>query len=250
MSVLNQYQTQFTQHIRDPKLAPRPAGINARRMAVYNELVFNNLRGMLTACFPVLKEVLGVRRWTRLVRQFFIEHESTTPLFRQIPEEFLRWLEANPQVDYPVFMASLAHYEWVELSLSVADVATPNHVDPHGDLLTGRPVFAPVLALLTYPYAVQRISKRFKPTQPDHEPTNIAAFRRSDDEVKFIVLNAVSARLLALLADGELTGLQALTKIAEELQHPKPEVVIQSGFEILENLRLEQAIVGIKEYKQ
>ncbi len=240
-----QYQTEFTRHIRNPKVAPRPAGVSVRRMAVYNEIVFNNLQGLVESCFPLTREVLGVRRWTRLVRRFFVQHQCATPIFRQIPEEFLRWLEAEPQTDYPPFLHSLTHYEWIELSLAVSDAVMPEHVDPQGDLLTSCPVLTPALALLSYPYAVQRIGKRYKPTQPDSQPTQIVAFRRADDEVKFIVLNPVSARLLALLAEGTSTGLQALTQIAQELQHPKPDVVINSGLEILENLRLEQVIIGV-----
>ncbi|MFM9914063.1 MAG: DUF2063 domain-containing protein [Methylophilaceae bacterium] len=240
-----QYQTEFTRHIRNPKVAKRPVGVSARRMAVYNEIVFNNFRGLVESCFPVTQEVLGVRRWTRLLREFFIQHQCATPIFRQIPEEFLRWLEVEPPADTPAFLSSLAHYEWVELSLAVSEAVMPDSVDVQGDLLAGCPALAPALALLSYPYAVQRIGKRYKPTQPDSEPTHIVAFRRVDDTVKFIVLNPVSARLLTLLADGALTGLQALNQIAEELQHPKPEVVINSGLEILKNLRLEQAIIGV-----
>lgn len=214
-------------------------------MAVYNEIVFNNFQGLVESCFPVSREVLGVRRWTRLLRDFFIQHQCVTPIFRQIPEEFLRWLEAENQTDTPPFLYHLAHYEWIELSLAVSDAVIPEHIDPQGDLLARCPALAPALALLRYPYAVQLISKRYKPSQPDDEPTQILAFRRTDDSVKFIVLNLVSARLLALLAEGELTGLQALNQIAKELQHPKPEVVINSGLEILENLRSEQAIIGV-----
>lgn len=240
-----QYQSEFTRHVRNPKLTARPAGVSARRMAVYNEIVFNNFQGLVESCFPVTREVLGVRRWMRLLREFFIQHQCATPIFRQIPEEFLRWLEAEPPADYPPFLYHLAHYEWIELSLAVSDAVTPDHVDPLGDLLASIPVLAPAIALLSYPYEVQRIGKRYKPAQADNQPTQIVAFRRADDTVKFIVLNPVSARLLALLVGGELTGLQALNQIAEELQHPKPEVVISSGLDILENLRLEQAIIGV-----
>ena len=75
-------------------------------------------------------------------------------------------------------------------------------------------------------------------------------YRRADDQVKFIVLNPVSARLLALLSTGTLSGTQALQQIALEMQHPKPEVVIKGGQEILENLRTEQVIVGITNIKK
>lgn len=242
MSALQSYQRQFTRHIRDPLGTRRPEGVNARRMGVYTEIVFNNLSDVVSACFPVCRSLLGVRRWKQLLRRFFIEHQCATPLFRQIPEEFLRWLETAQQ-DVPPFLYSLAHYEWIEMALALSDARPGEHVD--GDLLEHKPVLAPAMALLSYPYAVHLIGKRFQPEQPDAEATHIVVFRRQDDTVKFIVLNPVTARLLALLSTGELTGRQALQQIAAEMHHPEPQVVIRGGIEIIENLRAEQVIIGI-----
>jgi len=246
MSAFRQYQAEFTGHIRDPKASPRPKGAAKRGMAVYAEIVFNNMEETLSACFPVCKKVLGVRRWKRLVRDFLAGHRCTTPIFRQIPEELLRWLETAPELasDLPPFFRSLAHYEWVELAIAVADVEA-EFADPSGDLLSGRPVLAPALALLEYPWPVHRISPRFKPSQPNKELTRLLLFRDRDDAVCFIELNPVSARLLGLLQNGGLTGQQALQQIAADIQHPDPQVVAQFGVELLEELRLQGAILGV-----
>jgi hypothetical protein len=248
MSALQSYQRQFTRHIRDPLHACRPKGVNARRMGVYTEIVFNNLAEVVSACFPVCRSILGVRRWNRLLRRFFIEHQCTSPLFRQIPEEFLRWLETT-QEDAPPFLYSLAHYEWIEMALAFSDATCSEHfAEPvTGDMLGKRPVLAPALALLSYPFAVHRINKRRQPEHPDDQLTHIVVFRRADDVVKFIVLNPVSARLLALLSAGNLSGEQVLRQIAAEMQHPKPQVVIDGGLEIMEGLRAEGVIIGVQE---
>ena len=248
MNSFQQYQAQFTGHIRNPEGVAPPEGVASRGMKVYVEIVFNNMDETLSACFPVVRKVLGVRRWMRLVRAFMAQHRCATPLFRQIPEEFLRYLEQAPEamVDAPPFLYSLAHYEWIELALTLSDaLLPPDSVRPDGDILADRPALAPALALLSYPYAVQRISPRFRPTQPDAEPTHILAFRRQDDEVKFIVLNPVSARLLGLLQTGDLTGKQALEQIAAEMQHPDPQAVIRHGAELLEDLRRQGVIWGV-----
>ncbi len=252
MSALQSYQRQFTRHIRDPLHVSRPKGVNARRMGVYTEIVFNNLAEVVTACFPVCRSILGVRLWNRLLRRFFIEHQCTSPLFRQIPEEFLRWLETTQEHETikekpPAFLYSLAHYEWIEMALAFSDAVAGEHdaESAPGELLVRCPVLAPALALLCYPYAVHRINKRHQPEHPDDQPTHIVVFRRADDIVKFIVLNPVSARLLALLTTGELSGEQALRQIAAEMQHPKPQVVIAGGLEIMEGLRAEGVIIGV-----
>ena len=98
--------------------------------------------------------------------------------------------------------------------------------------------------LLTYPYAVHRISKDYQPSPEQREQTSLLVFRNSSDKVWFIVMNQVSARLIALLDSGSVSGNQALAQIVEELRHPNPESVLEGGRNILENLREEGAIIG------
>lgn len=240
------FQFEFARHIRDPKANPRPTGVPARRMKVYNELLFNNLESFLLACFPVLRQILGKRRWAGLVRDFFATHRCRTPYFRQIPDEFIQYLqtERGGHDTDPAFLLELAHYEWIELVLSVSNQEAPAGVDPEGDLLGGIPAVNPVLSLLEYAYPVHRIGPRFKPAAPPAEPTRLLVFRDADYDVRFIQLNPVSARLLALLAAGDRTGRQALEQIVQELAHPAPAAVIAGGLEILQDLRDQGAILG------
>jgi len=237
------YQAEFCAHVRNPAANPRPKGVAAKRIRVYSELLFNNMQSTLAACFPVCKRVIGVRRWQALVKRFFAGHRASTPLFRQIPEEFLRWLEQTDQTGLPPFFAQLAHYEWVELALSVVDAEPAPH-DPGGDLLSGRPQLAPALMLLRYDWPVQRISSRFKPQQALAEPLWMLVFRDAADSVRFIELNAVSARLIALLQTSALSGEAALAEVASELRHPDSAAVAAFGADLLKQLRAEGAIIG------
>lgn len=247
LPAFQRYQQQFTAHIRNPAACPRPAKVPAKRMQVYNEIVFNNLHSAVSACFPVARSVLGKRAWRKLVRGFFAQHQCHSPLFRQIPEEFLRYLEAMDAcllAELPPYLRSLAHYEWIELALAVADVEMPAAVAAEGDLLDGRPVFSPALALLNYDYPVQRISLRNKSPLP--EAVNLLVFRDADDEVRFIELNAVTARLLGMLQAESLSGRQTLEKIAAELSHPDPQAVVEFGAAVLADLRVQGAILGVE----
>jgi hypothetical protein len=245
-STLQRYQYAFTAHIRDPRNNPRPAGVPARRMKVYNELLYNNLEGFLLACFPVSRRILGKARWGRLVRAFFAGHRCRTPFFRQIPEELVQWLSGGGMPSgYPAFLPHLAHYEWVELAVDVSPAEPPlERIDPQGDLLSGRPALNPVSMRPSYPYPVHRIGPRFQPQAPDAEPTLVLVFRDLQDKVRFNVLNPVTARLLALLEGGQCAGREALLQFADELKHPQPDVVVQGGRQILEDLRQQQAVLG------
>ena len=245
LPAFQQYQLQFTRHIRDPRRNPRPAGAEARRMKIYNELLYNNLESFLLACFPVTRKILGPRKWGKLVREFFAAHRCRTPLFRQIPEEFVQYLqqERGTRKQDPPYLVHLAHYEWVELALDVSNKESGRlKINPGGDLLKGKPALNPVLLLLHYPYAVHRIGPEYHPRKK--QPTDLLVFRNLENRVRFIVLNPVSARLVQLLQNGRITGKAAIEQIIKELRHSEPDVVMAGGLQILKNLHREQAILG------
>ena len=241
------YQLAFARHIRDPRANPRPAGVDARRMKIYNELLYHNLEGFLLACFPVLRSLLSDRKWNKLVREFFAEHRCHTPFFRQIPDEFVHYVqnERGVREGDPPYLSELAHYEWIELALSVSNKEIePKFINPIGDFATGRPALNPVLALLKYAYPVQRIGPAYKPRSVPPQPTYLLVFRDAAFNVRFVELNPVSARLLDLLQNGTLSAENALKKIALELKHGNPQVVIQGGLEILRDLNAQGAVLG------
>ena len=240
------YQRAFTSHIRDPKKHPRPKGVPARRMKVYNELLFNNVFGSISSCFPVASSVLGKRKWQKLIREFFATHRCRTPYFRQIPEEFLQFMQQRGAAANDAdFLIYLLHYEWVELSVDISNKeADMSAIDAAGDLCAGRPALAPAHMLLSYPYAVHRISKRYQPTPQQQEQTCLLVFRDGTDTVRFIVLNPVSARLVALIEPGNVSGDEALAQVVAELQHPDPALAFAGGQAVLEDLRKEGAILG------
>ena len=236
------FQRDFGRHLRDPRRNPRPAGVPARRMAVYNELLFNNICGFLDSCFPVCRKLLGESRWRRLNRSFYRDWPSHTPWFREIPREFVRYLsEAEIKQTRPVWLSEMAHYEWVELAVDIMDCPIPAH-DPAGNLLLGNLLLNPTLMNLAYQWPVHQISPDYRPRKP--QPTQLLVYRDAADTVQFIVSNPVTARLLALLASESLTGRAACLRIAEELQHPAPEVLVSHGEAMLETLRQQGVILG------
>jgi hypothetical protein len=218
-------------------------------MAIYRELVFNNLESLLGGNFPVAREVLGAEHWAGLVRGFFVHHRCTTPLFHELGQEFLTYLQGRGEAaGDPPFLLELAHYEWVELALDIAeDGMDLAEVDPNGDLLAGIPVVSPVAWSLGYRFPVHRIGPGFKPERPDPEPTRLVVYRTRQGEVEFLEVNAVTARLLEILdQDTPGSGREALTRIAAELRHPSPDQVIARGAELMADLRRRQILVGTR----
>jgi len=234
-----QYQLAFTAHIRNPALHKKPAKVVAERMAVYRNAVFNNIFESVSVCFPVCQKVLGKRAWGKLMRGFVVNHASTSPIFREIPKQFLDYL--NTVSDAPPYLQAMAHYEWAELAVSALE--TPNiAISITADFIDELPVLTPASKLLNYDYPVHKISARYKPTTL--EPTYLLVFRNGAFEVKFVELNSMTYRLLSLILEEKLTGRQALTRLAVEINHPDIETVVHFGTSILNDLAKQEAIIG------
>jgi hypothetical protein len=217
-------------------------------MRVYEQLLFSNLEGFLLACFPVTVKLLGVRSWRSTLRRFFAEHRCRSPLFRDIPGEFLSWLEKAAATLHPdrPWLYEFMHYEWLELDVSIDPAAASCEVDPHGDLLAGHPVLNPTARLACYHYPVHRIGPRFRPKAADSALHCYLLYRDHDDVVRFTVLNAVTGRLLEVLRDESLTGEEALRRIACELKHEQPRTLVEHGRGLLEQLREAGAVHGTR----
>ncbi len=248
---LRELQFAFAAHIRDPQTRPAPAGIEDRRMAIYRELFFNNIRDLLGRGFPVLRKILGSERWDEVIRDFLVRHRAHTPLFLELPREFLAYLRdaREPGAGDPAFMQELAHYEWVELALSVDERDLESiPANRAGDLLDDEPVVSPLAWTLTYRYPVQQLSPDYQPDRPGDEPTHLVVFRDRGHGIGFLEINRVTARLLELLAgaDAGITGREALETIAAELHHPNPAAVVSGGRELLEDLHGRDVILGTR----
>lgn len=245
-------QYAFAAHIRDPQHAPAPAEIEDRRMGIYRELFYNNVEGFIANTFPVLREILDDDAWHRMVRDYFCNHHARTPLFLEIPREFLTWLhdERTAQPDDLPFLYELAHYEWAELALTIAeDTTDPDSIDPDGDLLAGIPRLSPLVWHISYAYPVHKIGPDFIPDTPGETPASLVVYRDRHDEVGFMEINPVTKRLLEMIEPNETaTGRELLAHIAAEMGHPNPDVVINGGLEIMINLKQKDIITGT--YKQ
>ncbi|RRQ21281.1 HvfC family RiPP maturation protein [Thiohalobacter thiocyanaticus] len=233
-------QYAFAAHIRDPEHRPAPSDVEERRMAIYRELFFNNISGFLADTLPVLHSLLPESHWQAMMRDFLVRHRCHSPYFLDIPREFLTYLEHDrgARAEDPPFLYELAHYEWAELALSVADEDTPAADPvPGPELLDAQLQVSPLAWPFNYRFPVHRIGPDYQPDAPPPAPTYLLLYRDPDEAVRFIELNAVSARLLALLLEhadeAGYSARQALETITAELDHPDPGVVIAGGRGIL-----------------
>lgn len=241
-------QYAFAKYLRDPDNAPGFDDIEDRRLKIYRELFFGNMKNLVSQTFPVLKKFYSDSHWDELIRTFMVKHESNTPLFLEVSSEFIEYLQTKHQpTKYdPPFMLELAHYEWVELAVSVMDAdIDESTIDSAGNLANQIPYLSPFISSLTYTYPVHEIKPGYDPTTKPSESTFLLVYRNTQDQVEFMLLNSVSARLIALMQlESSKTGIQLLQKIAEELQHPNPQAVIDGGMGLLEQFKQKDIILG------
>jgi len=245
---LHEAQLRFAAHLRDPDHVAPPGDVEERRMQVYRELFFNNVGSLLAGVFPVLERILGPARWRQLVRDFYRDHRCHTPLFLEVSQEFLAYLgeERAGTTGDPPFLYELAHYEWVELALSV-DEATldETHVDPAGDLLEGVPVLSPLAWPLAYRYPVHRLSPEFQPTEPPAGQSFYVACRNRSDEVRFMHANAVTLRLVELLQQHPgRSGRAQLDALADDLPQVDRAALLSGGMATLRDMRAADVVLG------
>lgn len=213
-------------YLRDPDGAPTPDGIEPRRLQIYRDLVYRNIEGFISSAFPILRSIYSDADWERRVRSFIKSHSCKTPLFLRISEEFLSFLQALPDHELRPFEAELAHYEWLELAVDVAQGEVP-------ELFVGQSLeqgagivaqMAPTAQLGTYAYPVHRIGRSFEPGTAG-DPAFLLVYRDRESRVQFMELSPGSARLIQEVRDGTDNSVIALLlRLAAEWGMPEEQL--------------------------
>lgn len=246
-AALRDMQFAFAAHLRDPLHQAPPPDIEDRRMAIYRDLFYNNIEGLLAGNFPVIRRLLGDSRWHALVRDFYRDHRCQTPLFPEIAREFIRYLEGIDLPPDSPWLRELAHYEWVELALDIGegDAADLPH-DPDGDLLAAAPQPSPLAWALAYAWPVHRLSEDFLPAEPPNEASFLLV-QRQDGRVRFHEISALIFRLLQRLDElPALSGEAQLHALAEEAQAPDVVAFVAEGASLLQHLRAGGVLLGTR----
>ncbi len=233
-------QAQFAAYIRDPENMPVPADVDPKRMAMYRELFFNNINSFLSSNFPVLRKLYNDRDWLALAQDFYLKHRCSTPHFSEIAEEFLDYLqnERDEPGDFP-FLLELAHYEWVEMALSIAqDQPESGDADFVDGILKRAMRLSPLAWPLVYQYPVERIGPDFIPEEPSAQPSFLVVYRDKEDEVHFMQTTPLTYQLLQWVeqkpgCSGEACLQALLTELAGQID---PEGLRSFGLKTLQEL--------------
>lgn len=250
MADFKQLQYQFAQAIRQPEksLGHQGVKIEARRLAIYQSLFFNNIVEFVSNTFPVLKSLYVESDWHQLIRLFFSQYRSDSPIFTEIPKAFLAFLTDEYQLTEtdPIFTRELAHYEWIELDVSIRQLNTDKASGLKDDTAFSKQspsiaqiknetfFLSPLASLVSYPYPVHQISQTFQPTEPS-EQTYLVVYRNDQYEVNFLQINAATVFMLDLI-DRKVanTHTQLLNRLIEAMPQVS-QTALQQG--LIDNLK-------------
>ena len=229
------FQADFGRYLRDPKHEQLPENIIPRRAKVYEELLFNNIRGFINTCFPISKQLLGTVAWTELTRSFFKDWRCHSPRFNDIPKEFLDYLvsDISPEIDTP-WLIQLAHYEWVELAVDTFD---ESGVESKKQGISVNPS----LHNLIYDWPVHQISPDFLPTEP--KPTFLLVFRNYKDKVSFTEINAATSALVNVFEQGYTIADDALIELSSLMRTPFNDGFKAFGLDMINQLIRQEVLV-------
>lgn len=231
-------QKAFVAAIKQPENFVAKDSEEERRIAIYQSLFFNNVDGFVSSAFPVLKSLYSEKNWQMLIRSFFSSHHCRSPYFAEISKEFVEFLDSeyNLSEDEPAFIKELAHYEWLELDVSIRKTgqqATPFE----SESLPSTVCMSDLASVVSYTYPVHQIQADFQPEAPLSDRVYFVVYRDSNDDVQFVQINAMTAFLLSQIESYESRTIDELLEASiEVMPGMDPDLVAQGMSQTLMQL--------------
>jgi hypothetical protein len=227
MSDFRATQQAFTRYLRDPEAHPPPPGSRPERMAWHARLFRNHIDGILDTAFPALHAAVAADDWQGLVARFFRDRPLPSPLLRDVPPEFVAFLDDNAALAH--WQRELAAYELTRFELLTAeDPEPPANLDPDGDPLNDRPAVSPLARLMVTAWPVDTMAAGVEtgrtPAPGPPGEYHLLLFREANGAPSCRRLSPAAARLLVLLAETSGSGREAVAQLAEEIGRPTGEL--------------------------
>lgn len=236
-------QLAFIEHLKNPEVNGFDKGIEDRRLKIYRELFFNNIKGFLSSGFPVLQSLYSETAWDHIARQFFAQHRCRSPYFIDISKEFVEYLSNTYQLtdNDPLFLLELAHYEWMELAISVRK--QNKELTPwDGKSAVEDIQLSELASVVSYQFPVHLIRQTFQPTQAG-ETVYLVIHRDDQFEVGFTLINTLTAHLLQIIQKQQKIKLEHLINLMIEGLPQLEEQQVEKGVRQIVQQMLQQKIL-------
>lgn len=243
-----QLQSDFANNIRQGEFSEQFADIEPRRLAIYERLFHNNVNQFLQGTFPIAYSIFQGDYWDDLVKKFFVGFRCESPYFKDLPMQFLQFLQTYNLSEELKFLPELAHYEWIEMALDMSDEILPSEgFDIEGDIAQGIPFISPLVLPLTYQYPVHQIGPTFKPTEPASQPFCFIVYRAPNHKIHFTRTTVMAIQLIMILQENnQRTGSQCVEALIPEGEGVDKAQWLATGVELLNDLQKRGVILGTR----
>ncbi len=236
MKPFQENQLAFTEYLRRPEGHEKAEEQIPRQQQIYRDLIYKNINQCIADIFPITKNIILEPDWEIMIREFISVHRLQTPYFLEICQEFLAYLmhtRKSLPTDYP-FILELAHFEWVQLTVDIADIHFPEYQHNLGPIESSLWKVSPLVVGLTYSYPVHIIDECYLPREPSAQSTYLLVYRNKNDDLKILETDSISLRIIQLLQVHEnINHTKIFQLLSAELGNHQKEIILATILTIL-----------------
>jgi hypothetical protein len=219
------------------------------RLAVYRDLVRNSITSVVLRMLPRTRARMNRDdrgRFDADLSAFLDESPPRTHYLRDVPAEFLAWVEPRWRRDQAVapYLVDLASHELAQFAVGAAAVA---HVRSEvGEIAIDAPLaFVESARLARYAWAVHDLpADEDDVTVPPARDVRLLAYRDAEHAVRWLDLTPLAAAILARLLAGEPLGAAVERACAEN--ETAPPAVLPDVARLLADLGARGVVLGAK----
>ena len=228
MKPFQETQLDFIEYLRKAEADVDIEIQKSRRQEIYRDLVYKNINQCIADVFPITKNIIPEVDWKVMIREFISSHRLQTPYFLEICQEFLAYfMHARKPLptDHP-FILELAHFEWIQLALDIADICLPEHQHNSTPSESSLWKASPLAVGLTYSYPVHIIDECYLPKESSIHPNYLLIYRNRNDDEKILATDDLSLRIIQLLQSHEnINHIQILELLSAELEDGQKDII-------------------------
>lgn len=232
--------SEYAACIRDVCLEGEPSSADLGRLGGdewrwrrYRRMVRRRLSDTIHHAFPRLEAALGDAEMAALEDGFFGDRALTSVFIREVPGEFLAWIERGVTAEHR-FAVELARFEWTEL------VVAYERDDPEIELAPlsmDRPaILTRAHRLLALTHAVHLFDAD-EPSEPEQRPTHLLVYRELEThDVRVLETTPVTYAILGRIAAGTDSLQACIAAAAESERIPVDQPFLEALAELLADL--------------
>lgn len=220
--------------------------VGAERFLVYRSLVQNRMRNTIADFIERTTARLGMKRLRGDFADWMEQTAAHSPYLRDVPAEFVAWVAPRWLEDdaVPNYLVDLAQHELLEY-----DIRNDHRggESPTGlDLALDKPLrFDGAARLMTYDYAVHKMSAEVDDTEPPEEVSSrLLVYRDPNAKVRYLELTPLAHAVLVELIEHHKPVADGLRAACESLGEPLDDDRLAIAATLLSDLAERGVLLG------